>query len=48
MHQNQISESSNTDFEKSGNQWLRLAYLDGIRGLAALYVVLVHCWNHLG
>jgi peptidoglycan/LPS O-acetylase OafA/YrhL len=24
---------------------LRLDYLDGIRGLAALYVVLVHCWN---
>jgi peptidoglycan/LPS O-acetylase OafA/YrhL len=24
---------------------LRLNYLDGIRGLAALYVVLVHCWN---
>jgi peptidoglycan/LPS O-acetylase OafA/YrhL len=24
---------------------LRLAYLDGIRGLAALYVVLVHCWH---
>jgi peptidoglycan/LPS O-acetylase OafA/YrhL len=24
---------------------LRLAYLDGIRGLAAFYVVLVHCWN---
>jgi peptidoglycan/LPS O-acetylase OafA/YrhL len=24
---------------------LHLAYLDGIRGLAALYVVLVHCWH---
>jgi peptidoglycan/LPS O-acetylase OafA/YrhL len=30
--------------EKSTNNRIRLAYLDGIRGLAALYVVLVHSW----
>ncbi|KAB8330027.1 acyltransferase [Scytonema tolypothrichoides VB-61278] len=45
MHQNIIRESSNTYSEKPSNQRLRLAYLDGIRGLAALYVVLVHCWE---
>ncbi|MBA3921944.1 MAG: acyltransferase [Nostocaceae cyanobacterium] len=31
--------------EKPSNQRLHLAYLDGIRGLASLYVVLVHCWD---
>ncbi|MBW4634972.1 MAG: acyltransferase [Iphinoe sp. HA4291-MV1] len=45
MHQNQIQKSSSTYSEKTSNQRLRLAYLDGIRGLAALYVVLVHCWE---
>ncbi|WP_017314805.1 acyltransferase family protein [Mastigocladopsis repens] len=45
MHQNKIHESSDTYSEKPSNQRLRLAYLDGIRGLAALYVVLVHCWD---
>jgi len=42
---NQFRESSTTDYEKSSSQRLRLAYLDGIRGLAALYVVLVHSWD---
>lgn len=45
MHQNLFLEPSNTYSEKPRNQRLRLAYLDGIRGLAALYVVLVHCWD---
>ncbi len=42
---NQFKESSTTNYEKSSSQRLRLAYLDGIRGLAALYVVLVHSWD---
>ncbi|ARV63063.1 acyltransferase [Nostocales cyanobacterium HT-58-2] len=44
MHQNQIRDS-NAYSERPSNQKIRLAYLDGIRGLAALYVVLVHCWD---
>lgn len=42
----QLRESSNNDHEKPSDQRLRLAYLDGIRGLAALYVVLVHSWDN--
>ncbi|WP_341526304.1 acyltransferase family protein [Nostoc sp. UHCC 0302] len=42
---NQVKESSNTRHETLSNQRLHLAYLDGIRGLASLYVVLVHCWD---
>ncbi|MBW4624471.1 MAG: acyltransferase [Brasilonema octagenarum HA4186-MV1] len=45
MQQNITYEPSSTYSEKPSNQRLRLAYLDGIRGLAALYVVLVHCWE---
>ncbi len=39
-----IFDSSTMNGEKSNNNRIRLAYLDGIRGLAALYVVLVHSW----
>ena len=42
---NQVRESLTTHPEKPSNQKLRLAYLDGIRGLAAIYVVLVHSWD---
>ena len=42
---NQVRESSTTYQDKPSNQKLRLAYLDGIRGLASLYVVLVHSWD---
>jgi len=34
----------NQSKEKPVNHRLRLAYLDGLRGLAALYVVLCHVW----
>jgi peptidoglycan/LPS O-acetylase OafA/YrhL len=39
----QISES-----DKSTQQRLRLHYLDGLRGLAALYVVMVHINRYMG
>ena len=45
MHHTEISEPSNSYSENSNKGRLRLAYLDGIRGLAALYVVLVHSWD---
>lgn len=41
---NQLSESANTQDKKP--ERIRLAYLDGIRGLAALYVVFVHSWYY--
>jgi peptidoglycan/LPS O-acetylase OafA/YrhL len=33
--------------DKAGEPRLRLDYLDGLRALAALYVVLFHCWLEL-
>ncbi|MBV9385106.1 MAG: acyltransferase family protein [Chroococcidiopsidaceae cyanobacterium CP_BM_ER_R8_30] len=39
---NQVRESLITPKEEPSKQRLHLAYLDGIRGLASLYVVLVH------
>ena len=41
---NQLSESVNTHYKKP--ERIRLAYLDGIRGIAALYVVFVHSWYY--
>jgi peptidoglycan/LPS O-acetylase OafA/YrhL len=42
---NRFTEASTTYADKTSNNRIRLAYLDGIRGLAALYVVLVHSWE---
>lgn len=39
---NQLTESAKTHAQKT--ERIRLAYLDGIRGLAALYVIFVHSW----
>jgi peptidoglycan/LPS O-acetylase OafA/YrhL len=36
---------SQITLEQPSKQRLHLAYLDGLRGLAAFYVVLVHCWD---
>ncbi|MDF5727316.1 MAG: acyltransferase family protein [Rhizonema sp. PD38] len=41
---NQLLESANTHYKKP--EQIRLAYLDGIRGIAALYVVFVHSWYY--
>ncbi|MBV8884154.1 MAG: acyltransferase family protein [Chroococcidiopsidaceae cyanobacterium CP_BM_RX_35] len=41
---NQVKESLISYKEEPSKQRLRLAYLDGIRGLASLYVVLVHSY----
>ena len=43
---NQNREFPTSYSEKSSNPRLRMAYLDGIRGLAALYVVLVHSYDY--
>lgn len=40
----QLTESANTHHKKP--ERIRLDYLDGIRGLAALYVVFVHSWYY--
>jgi peptidoglycan/LPS O-acetylase OafA/YrhL len=42
---NSAVDTANIVPDPSKNQKLHLAYLDGLRGLAALYVVLVHCWE---
>lgn len=42
---NQVRELSTTHKEEPSKQRLRLAYLDGVRGLASLYVLLVHSWQ---
>ncbi|MEC4880056.1 MAG: acyltransferase [Scytonema sp. PMC 1070.18] len=47
LHQamNPATDPANILPEPPRSSKLHLAFLDGIRGLAALYVVLVHCWE---